>query len=115
MLQSLIAGNANFGARLFGDLAQRLAATTQRNQQRELLSLMMVRIRDAHCASPSSSKARLDVVSVCRLLSQQGLTDALVRDGERVGIFTTTDLRDALLREVSPAAIWRCARSRSST
>jgi CBS domain-containing protein len=46
---------------------------------------------------------------VCRLLSQQGLTSALVRDhagqGERLGIFTTTDLRDALLRDEPPATL----------
>ena len=42
-----------------------------------------------------------------RCSSQQGLTNALVRDGdgERLGIFTTTDLRDALLRDVPPAAL----------
>ncbi len=47
-----------------------------------------------------------DLVSVCRELSAHGLTQALVRDrdghGERLGIFTTTDLRDALLRPVPP-------------
>jgi CBS domain-containing protein len=105
VLQSLIAGNADFSAHLFGDVAQRLAATTQRNEQRELLSLMMVRIRDVQLREPFFVDAALDVVSVCGLLSQRGLTDALVRDGERIGIFTTTDLRDALLREVPPARL----------
>jgi CBS domain-containing protein len=31
--------------------------------------------------------------------------DALVRDGDRLGIFTTTNLRDALLREVPPGQL----------
>jgi CBS domain-containing protein len=35
-------------------------------------------------------------------MSEQGLRHVLVRDGERVGMFTTTDLRDALLRPVPP-------------
>ena len=38
-----------------------------------------------------------DLVSLCRALSARGVTEALVRDGDRLGIFTTTDLRDALL------------------
>ncbi len=105
VLQTLIAGNANFSARLFGDIAQRLGATTQRNQQRELLSLMMVRIGDARLHKPVFVDGGLDIVSVCGLLSQQGLTNVLVRDGDRIGMFTTTDLRDALLRDVPPAAL----------
>jgi CBS domain-containing protein len=103
VLCALLAGSAAFSARLFGDIAQRLAATTQRNQQRELLSLMMVRVRDAVLREPFFVDGALDVVAVCRELAQRRLTDALVRDGERIGIFTTTDLRDALLRE-QPAA-----------
>ena len=34
-----------------------------------------------------------------------GLSDALVRDGARLGVFTTTDLRDALLRPEPPAEL----------
>ncbi len=40
----------------------------------------------------------LDLVSVCALMAEAGQSNALVRDGERIGMFTTTDLRDALLR-----------------
>ena len=46
-----------------------------------------------------------DVVTLCRELSRRGLNDALVRDGDRLGIFTTTNLREALLREVPPAEL----------
>ncbi len=74
--------------------------------QREMLSLVTARIRDAFLRKPFYVDGGLDLVSVCRELSQRGLTQALVRDGEdaacRVGIFTTTDLRDALLRPVPP-------------
>jgi CBS domain-containing protein len=73
--------------------------------QREMLSLVTARVRDAYVRKPFYVDGALDLVSVCRLLSQQGLTSALVTDGERLGIFTTTDLRDALLREVPPAAL----------
>ena len=40
-----------------------------------------------------------------RSSAARGLTEALVRDGERLGMFTTTDLRDALLRDTPPAAL----------
>ena len=79
------------------------------DSQREMLSLVTARVRDAYVRKPHYVDGALDVVSVCRELAAHGLTHTLVRDvdeqGERLGIFTTTDLRDALLREVPPAAL----------
>ena len=73
--------------------------------QREFLSLVTARVRDAYVRKPLYVDGALDLVSVCRELSARGATHALVRDGARLGIFTTTDLRDALLREVPPAQL----------
>lgn len=73
--------------------------------QREMLSLLTARVRDAHVRKACYVDGGLDLVSVCRVLSQQGLRDALVRDGHRLGIFTTADLRDALLRPEAPAEL----------
>ena len=75
---------------------------TAAEPQREMLSLVTARIRDAFLRKPFYVDGSADLVSVCRELSQRGLTQALVKDGEKVGIFTTTDLRDALLRPVPP-------------
>ena len=75
---------------------------TAAEPQREMLSLVTARIRDAFLRKPFYVDGSTDLVSVCRELSQRGLTQALVRENERVGIFTTTDLRDALLRPVPP-------------
>ncbi len=73
--------------------------------QREMLSLVTARIRDAYIRKPVFVDGAQDVVSVCRQMSAQGLTYALVRDGGRIGMFTTTDLRDALLRPTPMAAL----------
>jgi CBS domain-containing protein len=104
--RALISGNALFSALVFADLSQRLSAASENRNSRELLSLMMVRVRDAYIRKPFFVDGDLDLVSVCRLLSAQGLGNALVRDlqdgVERIGMFTTTDLRDALLRPVRP-------------
>ena len=74
--------------------------------QREMLSLLTARVRDTFVRKPFYVEGGMDVVSVCRELSKHGLTHALVRDaaahGERLGMFTTTDLRDALLRDTPP-------------
>ena len=104
--QALIAGNARFSAGVFADLSHRLCAAAESRTSREFLSLMMVRVRDAYIRKPFFVDGGLDLVSVCRLLQAQGLSNALVRDTrdgvERIGMFTTTDLRDALLRDVPP-------------
>lgn len=73
--------------------------------QPEWLSLVMARVRDTGVREPLYVDGALDVVAVCRLLSQHGLADALVRDGDRLGMFTTTDLRDALLRPEPPGEL----------
>ena len=104
--RALIAGNALFSALVFADLSHRLSATAENRKNHEFLSLMMVRVRDAYLRKPFFVDGGLDLVSVCRLLSEQGQSNALVRDiqdgVERIGMFTTTDLRDALLRPVPP-------------
>jgi len=88
--------------------AHQLCADGDRGQSPEFVSMMMVPLRDAYLRQPFFVDGELDLVSVCRLLSEQGLTNALVRDArgvvERIGMFTTTDLRDALLRPEAPNA-----------
>lgn len=73
--------------------------------QREMLTLLTAHVRDAALRIPLEVDADTDIVAVCRLLTRAGRTGTLVRDGERLGIFTTTDLRDALAREVMPANV----------
>ena len=78
--------------------------------QREMLSLVTARVRDAFVRKPFYVDGGANLVEVCRQLAAHRMTHALVRDpapggGQRLGIFTTTDLRDALLRDVPPAQL----------
>lgn len=73
--------------------------------QREMVSLMAARVRDAVLRKPHFTDAGTDLVTLCRELSAQGITDALVRDGDRLGIFTATDLVGALTRDRPPSAL----------
>jgi CBS domain-containing protein len=74
-------------------------------ERREFVSLMASRVGDVFLRKPFFVDGGTDIVSLCRELAARGLGDALVRDGERLGIFTTTDLRDALLRPELPCAL----------
>lgn len=73
--------------------------------RRELVSLMATPVGEAYLRKPFFVDGGTDLVTLCRELSERGITEAIVRDGGRVGIFTTTDLRDALLRPVPPAEL----------
>jgi CBS domain-containing protein len=97
-MQSLLSANPAFCAAVFGDIARRLSQTEARGEQREFLSLMMARVRDAYVRKPFYVDGALDLVSVCDRMAEAGQSNVLVRDGERLGMFTTTDLRDALAR-----------------
>lgn len=97
-LQSLLSANPVFCAAVFAEIAHRLSKQEARSEQREFLSLMMARVRDAYVRKPFYVDGALDLVSVCALMAEAGQSNALVRDGQRIGMFTTTDLRDALLR-----------------
>jgi CBS domain-containing protein len=80
--------------------------------QGELLSLATARVRDAYLRRPFEVDGALDLVSVCRALAREGLTHALVRDGERLGDvarFAPIDIdADAELFE----ALWAMVRHR---
>ncbi len=106
LLLDCIRGNARFSAALFAHLSGQLATVAGKRRDREFLSLMMAPVTDAFLRKPNFVDGTLDIVSVCRQLSAQGLTTTLVRDmrdgQEHIGMFTTTDLRDALLQPVAP-------------
>ncbi|MGQ3676194.1 DUF294 nucleotidyltransferase-like domain-containing protein [Xanthobacter sp. TB0139] len=73
--------------------------------QREFISLMSSRVGEAYVRKPFFVEGDTDLVTLCKELSRLGLSDALVRDGGRLGVFTTTNLRDALARGEAPASM----------
>ena len=72
---------------------------------RETLTLLSSHVRDAFLRKPFFVEGSIDIVSLCRRMADNGITDALVRDGARLGIFTTTNLRDVLLMDRPPERI----------
>ncbi len=96
--QALLVDSPAFCAAVFSEIAHRVSQQEARAEQREFLSLMMARVRDAYVRKPFYLDGAADLVSACAAMSAAGQSNALVRDGDRVGMFTTTDLRDALLR-----------------
>jgi CBS domain-containing protein len=100
-VNELIARNATFGALLFSDLSNKLAAIAGRVGQHELQSLALARVDAIPIRAPHFVDAGCDVLSVVRLLQAERSTNVLVRDlagaAPRLGIFTVTALQRAVL------------------
>src|SRR5262245_9333216 len=96
-VNQLISRNATFGALLFSDLSNKLGAIAQRHSQREMQALTMSRVGDAFLRPAHTVEADADIVSVARLMQAQRTSSVLVRDGDRLGIFTNTGLQRAIV------------------
>ena len=97
----LVASNATFGALLFADIGNKLAALSTRHSQHEMQSLSLARVDDAFLRPAHFVDAGTDIVSVVRIFQAHRTSNVLVRDAlaapPRLGIFTTTALQRAVL------------------
>ena len=96
-VNTLISGNASFGALLFSDLSEKLGALAQRHSQRELHALTMSRVdqaflRPAHVVDGTSC-----IVDVAAAMQAHRSSCVLVRDDDRLGIFTNSGLQRAIV------------------
>ncbi|MDM0115980.1 DUF294 nucleotidyltransferase-like domain-containing protein [Variovorax sp. J22R133] len=96
-VNDLIARNAGFGALLFSDLSNKLGALSQRHSQREMQALAMSRVEDAFLRPAHVVEGTASIVDVARVMQANHSSSVLVRDGERLGIFTNTGLQRAVV------------------
>ena len=96
-VNALISRNATFGALLFSDLSNKLSALAQRHSQREMQALTMSRVDEAFMRLAHVVDGGTDIVGVAKVMQAQRTSSVLVRDGERLGIFTNTGLQRAIV------------------
>ena len=94
---ALIARNAMFGALLFSDLSNKLGALAERHSQHELQSLAMSRVEEAFLRPAHFVDGATAIDAVARVMHDQRSSSVLVRDGERLGVFTNTGLQRAVV------------------
>jgi CBS domain-containing protein len=103
VLLRLISLNSVFGALLLSDISKKMKALDERRSQRETHALMMTSLEQAFVRPARFVEETLDVYQVTALLEQEHLTHVLVkRENGEVGIFTSTDVRRALLSNQNP-------------
>ena len=96
-VNELISRNATFGALLFSDLSIKLGALAQRHSQREMQALTTSRVAEAFLRPAQVVDGGTDIVGVAALMQAHHSSSVLVRDGERLGIFTNTGLQRAIV------------------
>ena len=96
-VNDLISRNATFGALLFSDLSAKLGALAQRHGEREMLALTTSRVAEAFLRPAHVVDGGADIVAIATLMQAQRTSSVLVRDGARLGIFTSTGLQRAVL------------------
>lgn len=113
LLVDLIRANPAFGDFYFQDIGDKIRAVAQGQSSREMASLMMARIRQTYIRPPVVVDAAMSARDAAALMKQRRVGALLVRDGGggpeteagagRVGILTSTDLRDKVILEGQPA------------
>ena len=96
-VSTLISRNATFGALLFADLSEKLGALSQRHSQHELHVLTMARVDQAFLRPAHIVDGATCIVDVAAAMQAQRSSSVLVRDGDRLGIFTNTGLQRAVV------------------
>ena len=96
-VNELISRNATFSALLFSDLSNKLGALAQRHSQREMQALTNSRVDAAFLRPAHIVEGTADIVTVTGVMKAQHTSSVLVRDGERLGMFTNTGLQRAIL------------------
>ena len=104
VILALTARNPRFGAYFYSSVSKKMGELAQRPGGRELQTLLSATVRDVGCRVPVFVEAGDSIRSVAETMKRQRTKSVLVRDGERLGIFTTTDFRDIILDEVPGSA-----------
>ncbi len=95
-VNELISRNATFSALLFADLSIKLNALAQRHSQRELQAVTMSRVAEAFLRPAHVVEGETSIVGVAVQMQAHHTSSVLVRDGDRLGIFTNTGLQRAI-------------------
>jgi CBS domain-containing protein len=101
-LIDLTANNKAFAEFFFRDISLKLEALAARQTISALRPVMTARVRDAYIHPPLYVEAAASIVEAARLMKANKATSLLVRDGERVGIVTGIDMREAVILNRAP-------------
>ncbi len=102
VLVELARANPAFGACIGEAFAKKLRAFADERSNREMAALTMARVRQAYVQPAVFVAATATLRDAALAMKTQKSTSVLVRDGDRTGIITGTDLRDRVVLDGAP-------------
>jgi len=102
VLVELARVNPAFGEYVCEDFAKRLRTLANERSNREMAALTMARIRQAYLHPAIFVEATATLRDAALAMKTQQASSVLVRDGDRTGIITGTDLRDRVVLDGKP-------------
>lgn len=102
VLADLARGNPGFGSVLYEDFADKLRTLANATSNREMSALMMARIRQAYLHAPVHVAATDSLRDAAAAMKREDATSVLVRDGDRTGLVTGSDLRNLVILDGRP-------------
>lgn len=97
MALRLINRNPRFAAFFYLDISRKLDAAARANEEARMSPMMRARVRDLRLQPPEEIDASQSIEAAAWRMSELDAKALLVRDGDRVGIVTKTDLADAAI------------------
>ncbi|MBI1209088.1 MAG: CBS domain-containing protein [Azospirillum sp.] len=97
VITDLARENVPFGDFYTQDIAEKLRLLAREHGNREMAALTMTRLGRATLQAPLIVEPGCTVRSAAGLMKTHHTGSVLVRDGERVGILTGTDMREAVI------------------
>ncbi|CAK0743723.1 CBS domain-containing protein [Azospirillaceae bacterium] len=97
ILIDLAQENQPFGDYYSQDIAEKLRLLSRDHANREMAALTMTPVGRTMIRTPLFVEASISVRYAAVLMKTHRVTSLLVRDGDRVGILTGTDMREAVI------------------
>ena len=96
-VMALIDANAHFGAYFYAGISEKMGMRASRDGRREWQTLFNARVHEVQSRPSLCLDSDTPVREAARQMKENRHKALLVRDGVRIGIFTTSDLREVVM------------------
>ena len=108
-VQEIMESNARFGAYFYASVAEKLASLSGASNDNEFESLFTATVADAYRQKTTWLDGQTSVLAAAQAMKERKTKSVLIRDHERVGLFTESAFRDIVIAQANihaPMSQW---------
>ena len=108
-VQEIMESNARFGAYFYASVAEKLASLSGASNDNEFESLFTATVADAYRQKTTWLDGQTSVLAAAQAMKERKTKSVLIRDHERVGLFTESAFRDIVIAQAdihAPMSQW---------